>query len=65
MKLTDMERTLVETSRKLESQKCREDLVFQCEVMAQAQDALKADCGLTGLDAPLSNGTGSATGSAA
>jgi hypothetical protein len=66
MKLTDLERKLVETSLKLESRKCREDLMFQCEAMVRAQDALKADYGLAGLDAPLFNGTGGAAdGSAA
>jgi hypothetical protein len=60
MKLTDEEKKLIEITRKLESQKCRNDLIFQGEAMVRAQEALKADYGLMGPDAPLFNGTGPA-----
>jgi hypothetical protein len=58
MKLTDEEKKLIEITRKLESRKCRSDLVFQGEAMVRAQEALKADYGLVGPDAPLFNGLG-------
>jgi len=40
----------------MESQKNRNDLVFHAEAIARAQEALKADYGLVGPDAPLFNG---------
>jgi hypothetical protein len=58
MKLTDEDKRLLETSRKLESRKCREMLISRAEAMCQAQEALKADYGLAGLDTPLFNGAG-------
>ncbi|GHV90411.1 hypothetical protein AGMMS50268_09140 [Spirochaetia bacterium] len=60
MKLTEGEKRLFETCQKLESQKCREDLIFYAEAMVRAQEALKADYGLVGPDAPLFNGLGTA-----
>jgi hypothetical protein len=59
MKMTDKETRLLDLTRKLESQKCKEDLIFHAEVMVRAQEALKADYGLMGPDAPLFNGAGS------
>jgi hypothetical protein len=56
MKLTNEEKYLLGLTRKMESQKCREDLAFQAEAMVRAQEALKEDYGLVGLDAPLFNG---------
>jgi hypothetical protein len=64
MKLTDFEKNLIKISQKLESQKCRDDLIFHGEVMVRAQEALKADYGLVGPDAPLFNGTGLVPGPA-
>jgi hypothetical protein len=58
--MTDVEKKLLGLTRKLESQKCREDLVYQAETMVRAQEALKTDYGLVGPDAPLFNGTGAA-----
>jgi hypothetical protein len=58
MKMTDEEKKLLGFTRKLESQKCREDLMYQAEAMVRAQEALKADYGLVGRDAPLFNGLG-------
>jgi hypothetical protein len=65
MKMTDDEKRLLELTRKLESAKCREDLIFQAEAMVRAQDALRQDYGLVGPDAPLFNGTGAIPGPAA
>jgi hypothetical protein len=65
MKMTEEEKKLLELARKLESPKCREDLIFQAETMVRAQDALRADYGLMGPDAPLFNGTGAFPGPAA
>ena len=56
--MTEQEKKLVEVFRGLESEKCKGDLVFQAETMARAQEALKADYGLVGRDAPLFNGAG-------
>jgi hypothetical protein len=65
MKMTEEEKKLLGLARKLESPKCREDLIFQAEAMVRAQDALRADYGLVGPDAPLFNGTGAVPGPAA
>jgi hypothetical protein len=56
MKLTDEDRRLIETARKLEGRNLREMLMFQAETMVRAQEALKGDYGLMGPDAPLFNG---------
>jgi hypothetical protein len=56
----DQEKKLVGLFRKLESQKCGDDLLFQAETMVRAQEALKQDYGIMGADAPLFNGTGAA-----
>jgi len=58
MKMTDEEKRLLDLSRKLESQSCKEDLLHHAETMVRAQEALKADYGLVGRDAPLFNGAG-------
>jgi hypothetical protein len=58
--MTDDEKGLLGLFRKLESEKCREDVIRQTEAMVWAQEALKADYGLVGPDAPLFNGAGSA-----
>jgi predicted aconitase len=58
MKLTDEDKRLLEASRKLESRKCREMLISRAEAMYEAQEALIADYGLVGLDAPLFNNAG-------
>jgi hypothetical protein len=65
MKMTDREKGLVGLFRKLESKKCRDDVIFQAEAMVRAQEALKADYGLVGPDAPLFNGAGAVPGPAA
>ena len=57
-KMNDEEKRLLELTRKMESQKCREDLLHHAETMVWAQEALKADYGLVGRDAPLFNGAG-------
>jgi phosphoribosylamine-glycine ligase len=62
MKMTNDEKKLLGLTRKLENQKCREDLIYQAEAMVRAQEALKADYGLVGPDAPLFNGIGSGAG---
>jgi hypothetical protein len=58
MKLNDDDKRLVELARKLESPKCKKDLLLYAEGMVRAQEALKADYGLVGQDAPLFNGAG-------
>jgi hypothetical protein len=58
MKMTEREKGLVGLFRKLESEKCRDDVIYQAEAMVRAQEALKADYGLMGPDAPLFNGLG-------
>jgi hypothetical protein len=58
MKLSKEEKRLLELSRKMESPKCKENLLIQAEAMVRAQEALKADYGLVGPDAPLFNGLG-------
>jgi hypothetical protein len=65
MKMTEREKGLLGLFRKLESEKCRDDVIYQAEAMVRAQEALRADYGLVGLDAPLFNGTGAAPGPAA
>jgi len=57
-KMTDQEKTLLGLCRRLESDKSRDDLVFQAQTMVRAQDAMKEDYGLVGPDAPFFNGTG-------
>jgi hypothetical protein len=56
--MTDREKGLVGLFRKLESEKSQDDVIFQAEAMVRAQEALKADYGLVGPDAPLFNGLG-------
>jgi hypothetical protein len=65
MKMTDKEKKLLGLTRRLESQKCQEDLIYQAEAMVRAQEALRADYGLMGPDAALFNGTGAVPGPAA
>jgi hypothetical protein len=47
--ITDKDKRLLETARKLESPKCWEILIGQAEAMVRAQEALKADYGLGDL----------------
>jgi hypothetical protein len=56
MKITDDEKKFLGLYRALETKRCRDDLVRQADAMVLAQEALKADYGLTGPDAPLFNG---------
>jgi hypothetical protein len=56
MKITDREKGILAAFRRLESEKSRDDVLFLAEVMVRAQEALKEDYGLVGLDAPLFNG---------
>jgi hypothetical protein len=65
MKLTEKQKNLLAVFRQLESEKIQDDLIFQAETMFRAQEALKADYGLVGPDAPLFNGTGAVPGPAA
>jgi hypothetical protein len=58
MKMTEEDTHLLETARKLETPSLREMFLSQAEAMYRAQQALKADYGLVGLDMPLFNGTG-------
>jgi hypothetical protein len=60
MKMTDMEKRLLGAFGKLESEKSQNDVIYQAEAMVRAQEALRADYGLMGPDAPLFNGTGAA-----
>jgi hypothetical protein len=55
--MTDKEKGLLLLFRKLESEKSREDVIFQAEAMVRAQEALREDYGLSGLGTPLFNGT--------
>jgi hypothetical protein len=55
MKMTDKEKGFLKFFRKLESPRCREDLISRAEAMVLAQEALKKDCGV-GPDAPLFTG---------
>jgi hypothetical protein len=50
MRLTDKEKRLLGAFGKLKSEKSREDVLFQAEAMVRAQEALRADYGLAGLD---------------
>jgi hypothetical protein len=63
--MTDREKGLLGLFRKLESEKTRNDVIYQTEAMVRAQEALRADYGLMGPDAPLFNGTGAVPGPAA
>jgi hypothetical protein len=65
MKVTDQEKGLLGLFRRLESKKSQDDLIFQAEAMVRAQDALRADYGLTGQDAALSDGSRAAPDPAA
>ena len=65
MKMTDREKGLLGLFRRLESEKSQDDVIYQAEAMVRAQEALKADYGLVGPDAPLFNGTGAVPGPAA
>ena len=65
MSLTGKEKRLLEAFGKLESEKSREDVIFQAVAMVRAQDARRADYGLFGPDAPLFNGAGAVPGPAA
>ena len=65
MRLTDMEKRLLAAFGRLESEKSREDVIFQATAMVRAQDALRDDYGLAGQDAPRFNGAGAAPGPAA
>jgi hypothetical protein len=56
MKMTEKEKGILERFKRLESEKSRDDLIFHAETMVRAQEALMADYGLVGLDAPLFNG---------
>ncbi|MDR1452172.1 MAG: hypothetical protein LBI57_07600 [Helicobacteraceae bacterium] len=58
MKMTDREKRLLGAFHKLENEKTQDDVIYQTEAMVRAQEALKADYGLVGPDAPLFNGTG-------
>jgi len=55
MKMTEKEKGLMSLFKKLESDKCKNDLIFHAEAMVRAQEALKADYGLLGPDATLFN----------
>jgi hypothetical protein len=65
MKLTDKEKRLLGAFGRLESEKTQDDVIYQAEAMVRAQEALRADYGLVGPDAPLFNGTGAVPGPAA
>jgi hypothetical protein len=64
MELTGDEQKIIENYHKLESKRCREYLVLYATSMVRAQEALKMDYGLMGLDTPLFNGTGAVPRSA-
>ena len=55
--LTEQEKRILADIRLLESQRAKDDLEFQVGLMRRTQEAVKADYGLVGLDAPLFNGT--------
>jgi hypothetical protein len=59
MTMTEEDKRLLESARKLESRSCREMLISQAEAMYRAQEALKADYGLV---TPLFNGAPVAVG---
>jgi hypothetical protein len=65
MKLTEKQKNLLAVFRQIEGEKSQDDLIFQAETMYRAQEALKADYGIMGPDAPLFNGTGAVPGPAA
>jgi hypothetical protein len=46
MEITNQEKGLLELYRKLESQRNRNDVIFQIDAMVRAQEALRADYGL-------------------
>jgi phosphoribosylamine-glycine ligase len=56
--MSDLEKRLLGAFGKLESEKSQNDVIYQTESMVRAQEALKADYGLVGPDAPLFNGLG-------
>jgi hypothetical protein len=56
MKITEKEKGILERFKRLESEKSKDDLIFYAEAMVRAQEALMADYGLVGRDAPLFNG---------
>jgi len=62
MKNTEQEKGLIGLFRQLESDKNREDLIFTAQTMVRAQEAMRADYGLVGKDAPLFNGTAAVPG---
>ena len=62
MKMTDREKQLLGLFRGLEIEKTQDDIIYQTEAMVRAQEALRADYGLVGPDAPLFNGLGPAGG---
>ena len=64
MKMSDDAKKLASLFQKLESQTVKEDLLHHAETMVRAQEALKADYGLLGKDAPLFNGAGALPASA-
>ena len=57
MKMTEDDKRLIDIVRKLESKQCKDNLLSYGLAMVQAQEALKVDYGLVGLDAPLFNGS--------
>jgi hypothetical protein len=56
MPISKDENTLLELYRKIEGERNRADLILQGQIIVRAQEALKADYGLVGQDAPLFNG---------
>jgi hypothetical protein len=56
-KMSNNEKTLLNLWKSLESKKNRDDLLFQAEMMVRAQEAFKADFGLTKPAAPEFFGT--------
>jgi hypothetical protein len=61
MKITEEEKGLIEFFRKLESKKCKDDILLCADSMFRAQEATKAEYGLVGRDAPLFNGVNALT----
>jgi len=55
--MTEREKKLIELHRKLESEKCKNDVLFAATCMLWGEEAIKAEYGLVGKDAPLFNGT--------
>lgn len=62
MKMSDKEKDLIGLFRKMETEKSKDDLIFQAETMIRAQEAMRRDYGLVGTDAPLFNGAGALPG---